>query len=549
MDNTAVISDFNIDVLVRQLATKKPELSVTETVYGQAMQSLNKALADDNVDTVVIWVRPESISAKYKAALEFKGYHAAEIEAELEFFFSVIEKLAASKKHVLFVNFSLPPNFRGLGAGDFKPQQGLAFLCNNLNTIAYNRFGSLNNVYVLDQQRWFTQAKDVFNAKLYYAGKIVYSPEVFELASGDIISALQAAEGESRRLIVVDLDNTMWGGILGDVGVDGLNLGGHHFQGEAFVDFQRGLKALKNRGILLAIASKNYEDNALNAIENHPEMILRKEDFVTWQINWEDKAKNIVKIAEKVNLGLASVVFLDDNPAERGRVSEALPEVFVPEWPTDATDYLQCLQTLSCFDSVGVSNEDVRRSEMFAEQESRQSLRESVSSDEEWLASIGMVLTIEEVNSESLPRTLQLLNKTNQFNLKTRRLSESQFVEWLDKPTNHLWTVRVKDQFGDSGLTGIFSISCDAHTANIQDFILSCRVMGRSIEDVMLSLAIKHSLDKGCNLVNVECIESERNRPIREFLTGSDVLTSEGLAHFWKGSEAPVYPDYIKVKS
>lgn len=549
MSNTALISDFNIDVLGRQLASKHSELVIGETVFGQAMQSLNKAISDEGIDNVIVWVRPESLSAKYNAALQFKGYELSVIEEEIAFFFNALEKLAASKKHVFFVNFALPTNYRGLGAGDFKPQQGLAFLCNSLNNTAYNRLAGLSNVYILDQQRWFARAHSVFNSKLYYAGKIVYSPEVFELAAADIIAALLAAEGKSRRLIVVDLDNTMWGGILGDTGVDGLNLGGHNFQGEAFVDFQRGLKALRNRGVLLAIASKNYEENALNAIENHPEMVLRKEDFVTWQINWEDKANNIVKIANKVNLGLSSVVFLDDNPAERGRVKEALPEVMVPEWPVDPTDYLQCLQALSCFDSVGVSTEDIRRSEMFAEQENRQNLRESVSSDQEWLASIGMVLSIEEVNSESLPRTLQLLNKTNQFNLKTRRLSESQFTEWLDLPNNFLWTIRVKDKFGDSGLTGIFSISCNEGTANIEDFILSCRVMGRSIEDVMLAKVIAYSLDRGCEIVNVEYLETDRNRPIREFLNDSNVVQSEGVFHFWKGTEAPSYPSYINIDS
>jgi FkbH-like protein len=540
------ISDFNIDPLIRKISS--PDLLVCETEFGQVIQTINKALIDDSVDTVLLWVRPESISALYNEALNFKGYSQDSVIEEFSFFLDKVELLAHSKKNIFLVNFSLPPFFRGLGAGDFKPGQGLAYLCSKLNMSVYERLGALSNILILDSNRWLANASCISNPKLAYAGKIVYSPEVYSLAGADVVSAIMAAEGLSRRIIVVDLDNTMWGGILGDVGVDGLNIGGHNFIGEAFVSFQKVLKSLKNRGILLAIASKNFEENALNAIESHPEMILRKDDFVCWQINWEDKAKNIIKIAQSVNLGLSSVVFIDDNPAERGRVQEVLPEVFVPDWPVDPTGYAKKLLSLTCFDSIGISDEDFKRSVMFAEQANREVVRKSVSSDDEWLASIGMELVIEKVNEKSLSRTAQLLNKTNQFNLRTRRLSETQLNDWLSFENNTLWTVRVKDKFGDSGLTGLFSISRDNGVANVEDFILSCRVMGRLIENVMLSKLIEYSLEFGCNSVCATLIKSDRNMPIISFLEKSKVLTQSGDYFSWAGVEAPLYPGFIAVK-
>ena len=549
MSNVAIISDFNVDLLGRQLADLDEELSIKEMAFGQVFQSVNKVCADETIDTVVVWVRPESFSAKYKEALQFNGYQLNEVEDEMALLLDAVTKLAACKKHVFFINYTLPTNHRGLGAGDYKQGQGLAYLCNHLNYKACNDIGQLNNVYILEQQRWFAQTDQICNPKLWYAGKILFSPAVFQLAAQDINAGLLAAEGKSRRLVVIDLDNTMWGGILGDVGVEGLNLGGHNYQGEAFVDFQKGLKALKNRGILLALASKNYEDNALNAIENHAEMVLRKEDFVTWQINWEDKAKNIVKIAQAVNLGLSSVVFLDDNPAERGRVKEALPEVFVPDWPEEPCDYLSALLSLTCFDSSGISEEDTRRSQMFAEQQQRSNAQKNVSSDEEWLASIGMEVFIEEVSKENMSRTLQLLNKTNQFNLKTRRLSEPQFVDWLNEPNHQLWTVRVKDKFGDSGLTGIFSISFHNELAQVEDFILSCRVMGRNIEDVMLAMVFDFALERGCSALHVKYVQSERNKPILEFLQRTKLLQQDGSVYYCNEVEKPQRPSFIQVNT
>src|SRR5262249_44027937 len=215
-----------------------------------------------------------------------------------------------------------------------------------------------------------------------------FHSDVFVEAARDIKAALAGLGGAARKVVILDLDDTLWGGIVGDVGWQGLRLGGHDSVGEAFVDFQRHLKALTRRGILLAIASKNEEPVALEAIGSHPEMVLRAEDFAARRINWKDKAQNIVDLMADLNLGLQSAVFIDDNPVERARVREALPEVFVPDWPEARLLYSSTLVGLRCFDAPAISREDAERSRMYAAERQREDLKKQVQSIDAWLRSL-----------------------------------------------------------------------------------------------------------------------------------------------------------------
>ena len=254
----------------------------------------------------------------------------------------------------------------------------------------------------------------------------------------------------------MDLDDTLWGGIVGDDGWQNLSLGGHDAIGEAFVDFQKELKALSRRGVLLAIVSKNDEAIALEAIDKHPEMLLRREDFVAWRINWT-KA-NLEELVRGVNLGLDSAVFIDDNLSERARVRETLSEVLVPDWPEDKTQYVTALRALNCFNAVSVTEEDRSRTSSYVAERERQGSLNAVGSLDEWLQTLGLVVEVEELSSLNLPRAVQLLNKTNQMNLQTRRMPEGEIAAWSQESGCKVWTFRVKDRFSDYGLTGLASL-------------------------------------------------------------------------------------------
>jgi FkbH-like protein len=250
-------------------------------------------------------------------------------------------------------------------------------------------------------------------------------------------------------------------------------------------------------------------------------MVLREEDFAGWRINWQDKARNIADLAKELNLGLQSVVFIDDNPVERGRVKEALPEVLVPEWPEDKHLYASTLLGLRCFDSGQLSAEDQQRTKMMRDQRQRQQNAPNLGSLEEWIESLQMQVKAELLSPNNLPRTAQLLNKTNQMNLSTRRLTEAELTAWVSAGQRELWVVNVTDRFGDSGLTGIVSIEAEGDTGRIVDYLLSCRVMGRNVEELLLHIAVYAARQRGLRTLQARLVPTAKNKPCLDFMLRS----------------------------
>lgn len=406
-----------------------------------------------------------------------------------------------------------------------------------------------SSVYLLDGQRWMEAAgKNAFSSKLWYLTKTPFHAEVFRRAASDVKAAICAVVEGPKKLVVVDLDDTLWGGVVGDLGWQNLKLGGHDYLGEAYVDFQSALKSLRNQGVLLAIASKNEESVALEALAKHPEMVLRPEDFAAYRINWNDKAANIAELAAELNLGLQSVVFVDDNPVERARVREALPEVYVPEWPEDKTLFASRLLELDCFDSAYITPEDALRNQAYAIEKQRAFSRKTVSSAEEWLLSLETEVTVEEFGEGNRVRVVQLLNKTNQMNLTTRRVSEQELQVWLKQSDRKLWAFRVKDKFGDSGLTGVLSLEVDADRGLITDFVLSCRVMGRHVESAMVAFAAQYCVGRDIRELRANYLPTPKNKPCLKFWSSSGFLCEPAENRFtWRLTEPYAFPEGIKI--
>jgi FkbH-like protein len=248
-------------------------------------------------------------------------------------------------------------------------------------------------------------------------------------------------------------------------------------------------------------------------------MILKIDDFAGWKINWSDKAQNIIDLVSELNLGLQSAVFIDDNPVERARIREALPEVFVPDWPANKMLYRKALQELHCFDMPSLTDEDVKKTKMYTDEKKRGNLKKNIGSVDEWLKTLDINVTASKLGENNKQRIVQLFNKTNQMNLSTRRMTESELVEWLNNDGNRrLWAFTVKDKFGDSGLIGIASLDILNDTkGQIIDFILSCRVFGRKIEETMLFTIIEYSREVGLKVLNAKYIPTPKNKPCLEF--------------------------------
>ena len=548
-----VISDFNIEPFADYLrrGTNSSSCEVVVGPFGQVapmLLEISAATSDRTYDAVMVWTQPEAVIPGYAALLRYEAVSESEIVSEVSQFAGLIVNAAQRSKHVFVASWSQPHFRRALGVCGMRPEGSVRMLM-KMNLELCDFLSRQSNVYVFNSTSWVAPAgSKAYNAKLWYLAKTPFALEVFEAAAKDFKAAMAAIEGRGRKLIVVDLDDTLWGGIVGEVGWENLRIGGHDPIGEAFADFQKALKALSQTGIVLAIASKNDEAVALEAIDKHPEMVLRRSDFTAWRINWLDKAENIADIASSLNLDLSSIVYIDDSPAERSRVRAAHPAVAVPDWPADAFLYASYLTELSYFDKVAITTEDRQRTSMYLADVKRTETKHSFQSIEDWLQSLGMEVEIEQLSRANLGRATQLFNKTNQMNLSTRRLGEEELWKWSITGENQLYVFRVCDKFGDYGLTGILGLSLQNGAMKITDYLLSCRVMGRGVEQLMLGFAINHARNAAMTEITAEYLPTAKNAPCLSFFRNTSRLEHEGENRFvWRITNEYPWPAHISV--
>ena len=540
-----LVSDFNVEGFRALFANDPGEPGVTATCapFGEVYPALlGNNLDDGSFDFGVVWTRPEGVSKAFQQAVDGRPFAVQEILAQVDQFAAALARFAGRVHHLFVPTWVVPPHRRGFSLFDMQNHAGASNLVMRMNLRLCDALQDNAAVFVLNTSKWIENAGGfAMNPKSWFLGRIAFGPEVFKDAVSDIKGLLNAASGRSRKLILLDLDDTLWGGTVGEDGWQNLRLGGHDPQGEAFLDFQRQLKILARRGVLLGIVSKNEENVAIEAIQRHPEMVLRVEDFAGWRINWADKAENIAALLAELNLTPAAAVFLDNDPAERDRVRRALPEVLVPDWPADKMLYSRELWRLRCFPAVAVSAEDRSRQELYAIKRQGDALKTRCQSVDEWLASLQLVLTVEEAGPESMPRVLQLLNKTNQMNLSTRRLSAAELSAWLAGGRRELWTVRVKDRFGDSGLAGLFSLEIQDTTAQLIDFVLSCRVLGRRVEECMVRLATEQARRLGAGRLRAQCLPTPKNKPCLDFWQNlAGFACDPETTTYWRELDAPL---------
>lgn len=543
-----LISDFNIENLSSYLKkdSNAPVIDSITTCYGEVFQTLLDDAApcwSERPDFVVVWTRPEGVLEDFRKLLDCCSVNTEDLNKQVDAFSAGLRRASQRTQAIFVPTWVIPPFHQTQGLLDLSSDSGIARSLMQINLRLLDTLDGVPTVHPLWTDKWIQLAGPAaFNQRLWYLGKIRFSNDVFKVAARDLKGALRGLSGQAKKVIILDLDDVLWGGTVGETGWEGITLGGHDPAGEALVDFQRDLKALARRGILLAIVSKNEESIATEAIVKHPEMVLKMDDFTGWRINWRDKAANIVDLMTELNLGLDSAVFVDDSPVERARVREALPQLFVPDWPSDKRLYSEALLSLNCFDSPLLTEEDRQRAQMCAADRVRKESRRQVNDLEEWLVTLKTTVNVEELNQGNLPRAAQLLNKTNQMNLSTRRMPEADFHAWARVEGRRVWTFRVSDKFGDSGLTGIVSLELAGSRAKIIDFVLSCRVIGRKIEEAMLFVAIKCARSAGVREVYVNYCQTPKNKPCYAFFQRSG-LTCRGENTFVWDAAQP-YPLY-----
>ena len=527
-----LISNFNLSNLAALLSKdeESPMIRAVTAPFGQVMQVLLEPASDlwsKGTQGVVVWTSPESVSPSYRRLLESEEAEPEQLMHEVDEFCGSIKAIPGHVNYIFVPSWVVGPFENRMGLLDMDLRHGVSLALMRMNLRLVEDLQNDSRIFVLDAARWVAvHGEKSFSQRLWYLSKTPFGFEFLKTAAAEIKAAVRALTGETRKLLLVDLDETLWGGIVGDVGWQNVRLGGIDPIGEAFRDFQLGLKALKRRGVLLGIVSKNEESTALEAIRSHPEMVLRQDDFAGWRINWEDKAQNILDLVSELNVGLQSVVFVDDSPVERARVRQALPDVFVPEWPADVMGRKSALMQLRCFDAPLVTTEDVGRTNMYVAEKKRQAARTEVASLGEWLDSLNIRVAAEPLHEANLDRATQLLNKTNQMNLSTRRMTKEELRNWSQQPENTVFVFRVSDKFGDYGLVGMASFVLRDGNANVVDFVLSCRAMGRKVEETMLHVMSAYARSAGATGLHIAYIPTLKNQPCLRFFESAGLLSN-----------------------
>lgn len=398
-----------------------------------------------------------------------------------------------------------------------------------------------------------------FDVTRWLQGKMEIAPQAAPLF-GDLVARVIAAQrGLSKKCLVLDLDNTLWGGVIGDDGPEGITLGEGTGTGEAYLALQRYAKQLKERGVILAVCSKNDPAVAEAVFRDHPEMILRPSDIAAFIANWEDKATNLRRIAEQLNIGVESLVFVDDDPAERTRVRGSLPMVAVPELPTDPAQYVRCLADAGYFESIAFTVDDSRRAERYSANASREAFLESSQSMDDFLKGLEMSVTFGPFQAVDLARVAQLIGKTNQFNPTTKRHSLEDITRFISTDRCPTLQFRLFDKFGDNGLVSAMILIPDAHAPDlleIDTWVMSCRVFGRQLEHEAMNIVVETARRMGIRTFRADYIPTPKNGVVSELYSSLGfTLAQEAAPHggstrwFLRLSDYVLKPTHIARRS
>lgn len=414
-------------------------------------------------------------------------------------------------------------NFPLLDDGAFgqfgnKTADSFLFQQRKLNFLLMQGCQEVKNVYLMDLDALQSAVgrKQFSDPKLYYIAKMPISVDVLPQVAKLVIDQIQALRGLTKKCVVLDLDNTLWGGVIGDDGLSGIQIG-ELGTGHAFSDLQAWLKELKNRGMLLAVCSKNNEPAAKEPFEKHPEMILRLEDISMFVANWEDKASNIRNIQRTLNIGMDSLVFLDDNPFERNLVRSMIPEITVPELPEDPALYLQYLRSLGLFETASYSAEDAGRTQQYRQQAERAVFESSFQSYDDYLEGLDMKAVAAPFDVFHYPRIAQLTQRSNQFNLRTVRYTEAE-IEAISQDSSKITLYfTLKDKFGDHGLISVVILDKqEPGTLFVSEWLMSCRVLKRGMEEFIINKIVKTAADHGYEKVIGEYIPTAKNAMVKD---------------------------------
>lgn len=477
-----------------------------------------------------------------------------EIERVATYFSSIVsETRKKSNATILINNFPLP-EFTTLGILDNQSDTSHTNAIIKLNQKLSEIANANSAVYIIDHFSLFARHgyENCIDEKFWQMARAPIGRKALLPLAGEYGKFFRALSGKSKKCIVLDCDNTLWGGIIGEDGLSGIKIGNTH-PGQSFCDFQQEILNLYHRGVIIALCSKNNEEDVLEVFEKHQDMVLKKEHLTTWQVNWDDKATNLKRIAHDINIGTDSLVFIDDNPFECNLVKEQLPEVAVIELQKSAPLMRKQLQEFAFFDSLTFSAEDKKRNQMYASEQNRKKIMSESSSLEDYLKGLELVVEISSVTNEEIPRVAQLTQKTNQFNLTTKRYTEADISQFVSSNSHDVIFMRLSDKVSDLGIIGASIISYEKDIAQIDTLLMSCRALGRGAETALLSTIVDLSKKRGAVKLSGEYIKTAKNAQVADLYSKNNFIeinkiTQEHIEYTFDLSEQDISnPEWIKV--
>lgn len=529
-------------------------VEVAYSGYDPAADDGLPGLLADEPNVVLLALRLEELAPVLTS--DFLGITdgtAAEVaEASVDQVVSLARRIRSGSRAPILVHNFVPPQSLAAGIADSQDPRGQLNLVRRMNVRLAESILDIDGAYIVDVDLILAQLglQHAYDDRGGRMSDAPFSQAALRALAEAEVRHIQALRGPAVKCLVVDCDNTLWGGVVGEDGIAGLTLG-ETGAGRKYRDLQQSLLDLRRRGVVLAIASKNEADDVLEVLRTHPDCVLRETDFAAMRVNWDDKAENISSIADELNLSLEHMVFIDDNPVECEWVQSRLPRLRVVQWPP-ATGEAGSIRDLALFDSLVVTDEDRTRTEMYRSEGQRRAVREEMTSIDDYLRSLEMVAVVGTAGPEHLPRLAQLTQRTNQFNLTTRRYDIPALQEVLDDSKARLVWLELRDRFGANGMVGCGIIRRQDNTAVIDTLLLSCRVIGRGAEAILVHRLATLARDMGASDLIGEYVPSNRNAQVAELYgrLGFDGAPASGETRSWRwvlDNGLPSYPNWFKT--
>ncbi|MBW2976548.1 HAD-IIIC family phosphatase [Candidatus Woesearchaeota archaeon] len=557
----ALLSSFTIRGIKETLFVKCCQIDIFPEIYvgdynqyAQEILNANSDLYKFKPDLIILFLDTRAILGEkyflpYSVSDEQRKSFVGEKLNELK---SLLTKIKENSNAKILVHNLEVPLFSPLGILENKQGFGFIQSIKTFNNNLRDAFKPDGQVFVFDYDAFCSKIgkQNIMDYKMYYLGDIKLDLQYMPELCNEYLAYIKPLMSLSKKCIVLDLDNTLWGGIIGEDGLGGIKLG-HNPEGRPFLEFQKYLLSLFNRGIILAVNSKNNLNDALEVFRKHPDMILKEEHFAAMQVNWNDKISNMKAIAEELNIGLDSMVFIDDDKLSREIIRKALPEVLVAEMPGDPSLYLKTLMEINDFNTLQITEEDKKKGKMYAEQRKRTELQKAATDITGYLKNLEMAVKIEKSNSFNIPRISQLTQKTNQFNMTTRRYMEEDIKKFSASNKFLVVSIKVEDKFGDNGITGAAIAEKGRDKWRIDTFLLSCRVIGRRVEEALLAYVLKEAKKEKAKAMIGEFIPTKKNVVAKDFFKDNHfkLIKKEKEMEIWEYDLAREYksPDFIKV--